>query len=149
MARDALHALEVRLAAGLASDARGVQIPEAVARLLIEVDAERAVAMRELARRLDRDPSTVTRFVDRAVTEGLLERRAGARDRRQRMTFLTPRGRDVRHALLKARRKREAAWLSAVQDATGLGDGQVTWFLDALIRAANETGASTSASPRG
>lgn len=137
MASDALHSLEVRLAAGLSRDARAAQIPEAVARLLIAVEMDRGVSMRELARRLDRDPSTITRFVDRAVSDGLLERRAGTADRRQRMVIATPRGETVRHTLLEARRKRETRWLEAVQGVTGLGEGQVIWFLDALIDAAD------------
>lgn len=136
MSSDALHALEVRLAAGLSQDARAARVPEAVARLLLAVEVDRGVSMTELARRLDRDPSTITRFVDRAVADGLLERRAGTADRRQRMVVPTPRGREVRHVLLTARQKREAQWLEAVQGATGLGEGQVSWFLDALIQAA-------------
>lgn len=137
MSADALYALELRLAAGLAEDARAAGVPEAVARVLMAAEEERGVSMREVARRVDRDPTTVTRFVDRASSDGWVERRPGTADRRQRMVVLTDAGRELRDALLATRQQRATRWLEDVQDATGLGEGQVSWFLDALIRAAD------------
>lgn len=132
MRPDLLDQLEIHLARGLAEDARFADRTEATARVLLAVEPGDGLAMGAVARRLGRDPSTATRFVDRAVAEGLVRRQAGQRDRRRRFVVLTPEGEVARDALLRRRRHRAESLLTAMLDSTGLGSGQVEWFLDAL-----------------
>ena len=82
-----------------------------------------------------RDPSTVTRFVDRATEDGLVEQRPGTHDRRERLLFLTPSGRATRDAILGARAARTTRIVAGVAGRTGLGPDEVDWFLSALYAA--------------
>jgi DNA-binding MarR family transcriptional regulator len=91
--------------------------------------------MTEVAQRIGRDPSTATRFVDRAAADGLVLRRPGARDRRRRVVGLTTEGAEARRALLEVRTDRAEALGTAILDETGLHEGQVAWFLGALVKA--------------
>ena len=127
-----LYDLETHLAHGLGGDARAAGLQESEARLLLALDPDRGLSMSEVAARLGRDPTTATRFVDRAEQRELVERRAGRQDRRQRMVYLDLRGRACREALILRRRKRATEMVQAVQQATGLGESQVSWFLNAL-----------------
>ncbi|MHC5012548.1 MAG: MarR family transcriptional regulator [Planctomycetota bacterium] len=127
-----LEELEILLATGLRTDARAIGLREATARVLLVLEPDLALPMGEVARRLGRDPSTATRFVDRATEEGLVGRHEG-RDRRRRLAHLTPRGRDVRARLQDRRDARAAALPTAVQERTGLGAGEVEWFLEAVV----------------
>src|SRR5262245_37275994 len=128
MGADLLHALEIHLARGLAADARAIGRAEATARVLLALEPEEGVPMGEIARRLARDPSTATRFVDRAVAEGLVQREPGA-DRRRRLAFLSATGRQGRERLLALRTARVAELFEAVRAKTGLDAEQVEWFL--------------------
>ena len=130
---DLLDQLEIHLARGLQEDARHADRTEATARVLLAVEPGDGQAMGEVARRLGRDPSTATRFVDRAVAEGLVRRQAGLRDRRRRLVVLTPEGEVARDALVRRRRQRAEQLLTAMLESTGLGSGQVEWFLGALL----------------
>lgn len=134
MLSTALLDLEIRLAQGLRRDAARVGLREAEARVLLALAPGQEVLMGELSRRLARDPSTATRFVDRAVADGLLARRAGRDDRRRRMVMLTPAGERAREALVGVQRRRAEALAGEILARTGLGTGQVEWFLDALVR---------------
>jgi len=127
--------LEVRLAGGLRTDARRLDRTEATARVLLVLEPGRGIRMGVVARRLGRDPTTATRFVDRAVSEGLVRRQVGQHDRRRRLVALTPEGQAARDALTARRRARADRVAAAVLARTGLGSGQVEWFLAALADA--------------
>jgi len=129
-----LRDLETRLALGLRADAGGVGLREATARILLAVDEDEAVAMTEIAHRVGRDPSTATRFVDRAAADDLLHRTPGARDRRRRLVRLTESGREARRRLLEGRRHHADAVVEAIREEMGLGRGQIEWFLQAFVR---------------
>ncbi len=126
--------LETKLAHGLRRDAARAGFREATARVLLAIEPGEQVRMSEIAGRVGRDPSTATRFVDRAAADGLLARRPGTRDRRRRVVALTPAGEAARRALLDARTQRAQALGTAILGETGLGEGQVEWFLDALVK---------------
>jgi DNA-binding MarR family transcriptional regulator len=127
-----LDAVETLLADGLRRDAALLKRPESTARVLLAVGAMEAVAMGEVARRVARDPSTVTRFVLRAAAEGLVERRPSPDDKRERLLALTATGRAARDELLRRRLAATSAVVRGVQARTGLGADEVAWFLSAL-----------------
>ena len=131
-----LRHLEVRLATALRQDARRAGVREATARVLLALgDGEERVAMGELARRMGRDATTATRFVDHAVAEGLVVRRQGSEDRRVRVVELTPQGEVARRALALS----QEAWAREVAThllaETGLLEGQGEWFLERVLAA--------------
>ena len=72
------------------------------ARALLQLPPDDAVPTRYLAGRLKVDPSNVTGVVDRLEKAGLLERGAGAGDRRVRTLVLTPAGRKLREDMYAA-----------------------------------------------
>src|SRR5262245_41437376 len=125
-------AIETLLADGLRRDAEHTKRPESTARVLLAVGPAEAVPMGEVARRVARDPSTVTRFVMRASDEGLVERRPSPEDRRERLLALTAAGRSARDELLRRRLAATSAIVRGVQARTGLGADEVAWFLSAL-----------------
>ena len=132
---DLFDRLEVRLGVGLREDAKRLDRTEAIARVLLCLEPDTGIPMGEVARRLGRDPSTATRFVDRAVLEGLARRQAGQRDRRRRLVALTPEGETARDALISRRRSRAESVAEQILTRTGLGTGQVEWFLKAFADA--------------
>jgi len=129
-----LEDLERLLCLGLRDDARRTGLSESTARVLLALEPGRDLPMGDLAVRLGRSRSTATRFVDRAVAEGLLERLTG-RDRRRRLARLTPAGVTARESLAALRAQRAAALPRAVRARTGLGEGEVEWFVDAVVAA--------------
>ena len=131
-----LDALEVHLGHALRVDAQRLSQSEASARVLLAFEPGEAVPMADVAERLGRDPSTVTRFVDRAEADGLVLRVAGESDRRRRLARLTPKGEEIRRALVELRSTRARALVESVEGQTGLGSDQVQWFLQALSDAA-------------
>lgn len=139
-----LDSLEALLSDGLRRDARGLRRMEATARVLLALPADGGVPMRELSRRIAREPSTVTRFAARAAKEGLVEQTAGDDDRRCRLLALTPAGRAVRDALLERRRGREAALKEGVATRTGLAPDAVDWFLAAVADSLSVNGSPTA-----
>jgi DNA-binding MarR family transcriptional regulator len=130
-----LHELEIRLARGLHADAAAAGLREATARVLLALREGEVVIMSEVAQRVGRDPSTATRFVDRAVADGLLERTRGAKDRRRRVVTFTPAGLVARSRLAEIRTARAEALTAATLDETGLGLEQLEWFLQSLLKA--------------
>ena len=81
----------------------------------------------------DRDNGDAgARDVDHQVDDALRE--FGV-DRRRRLVVLTPEGEVARDALLRRRRGRAEALVTRMLDSTGLGSGQLEWFLDALRQA--------------
>lgn len=134
MPTDLLLALENHLNHGLGEDARAAGLGEAMARVLLALEPQEGLPMGEVARRVGREASTATRFVDAAVKAGLVERERGA-DRRRRLVFVTRAGAEVRKRLLDLRDARSRALPEAVRAKTGLGPGEVEWFLEALVGA--------------
>jgi DNA-binding MarR family transcriptional regulator len=63
---------------------------------------ERPLSRRQLAQRLDCDPSNVTFLVDRLEEKGLVKRAVGQHDRRVKAVSLTPAGATVRKRLVAA-----------------------------------------------
>ncbi len=127
-----LHTLEVRLAQGLRLDATEAELPESAARLLLAIDPTRDLSMSQLAHRIGRDTSTVTRFTDRAIKLDLVERQPGAIDARKRILRLTEFGLTKRNALHQAAATRLEHLVHEVRTQTGLGENNVNWFLQAL-----------------
>src|SRR5437764_1171860 len=134
-----LDGVETLLADGLRRDAAATERAESTARVLLAVGPAEAVPMGEVARRVARDPSTVTRFVLRAAADGLVEQRTGAEDKRERLLALTAAGRAARDDILRRRLSATASVVRGVQARTGLGADEVEWFLSAL-HAALESG---------
>lgn len=130
-----LDALEVHLGTALRHDAQRRALAESTARVLLALGPDEALPMTQVAERLGREPSTATRFVDRAEAEGLVVRVAGDRDRRSRWVRLAPRGLELRQALLEVRAARARSVEAALEAGTGLGASQVEWFLNALTQA--------------
>jgi DNA-binding MarR family transcriptional regulator len=128
--------LEVHLGHGLRLDARRLRQTEASARVLLSFEPGESLPMARVAERLGREPSTATRFVDRAEADGLVVRVAAEADRRSRLARLTPKGEDLRAELLGLRTTRGNSLVAAVESRTGLGADQVQWFLQALSEAA-------------
>lgn len=127
-----LDAVETHLGDSLRRDAAAVRRPESTARVLLALAPDEALPMGEVARRVAREPSTVTRFVARAAKEGLVERRAGSEDRRERLLVLTASGRVARDELLRRRRAAAVSVVRGVQARTGLGADEVEWFLASM-----------------
>jgi DNA-binding MarR family transcriptional regulator len=146
-----LDAIETFLADGLRRDATATRRPESTARVMLALGPDEAVPMGEVARRIARDPSTVTRFVLKAMQEGLLEQKPGVADRRERLLALTAAGRTAREDLLRRRRAAAASVVRGVQARTALGADEVDWFLGALHASLAEpvapTGAPTAPPP--
>jgi DNA-binding MarR family transcriptional regulator len=142
MSTDLLLTLEMHLGLGLGADAANLARNESTARVLLALDPAAGSAMGDVARRMGRDASTATRFVDRAAREGLVQREPGA-DRRRRLVFLSAAGRTARGALVALRSARAEGLFEAVRTRTGLGPGEVEWFLGELVGAlADARGAS-------
>lgn len=79
----------------------GLTVP--LSNALWKLDPEEAhPSMREMARRLGVDPSTVTFVADRLEERGLAERRANPANRRSSTLVLTPQGVQVRQRLVEA-----------------------------------------------
>jgi DNA-binding MarR family transcriptional regulator len=131
-----LDALEIHLGQALRNDARRLAQTEASARVLLALEPAESVPMTLVAERLGREPSTTTRFVDRAEADGLVLRVAGDSDRRARLVRLTPKGDELRRTLLELRTLRGRSVLASVETHTGLNADQVQWFLKALSDAA-------------
>lgn len=99
---DRLFGLTAELQASIADAVRALELNEAQANLLWQLDADRdPPLMRELAGRVHSDPSTVTTLVDRLERRGLVERRPADHDRRARVVHLTVDGRHVRSRLVE------------------------------------------------
>ena len=137
MSGQLLGQLEVQLGRGLTLDARRLRQTEASARVLLAFEPGEVIPMTRVAERLGREPSTATRFVDRAEADGLVVRVAAEADRRSRLARLTPKGEDLRAELLGLRTARGTSLVAAVESRTGLGTDQVQWFLQALSEAAS------------
>jgi DNA-binding MarR family transcriptional regulator len=92
---------------------------------LMTLWAEEGLTQRELSRRVSNEEATTTRTLDRMEVDGLIRREANITDRRQRIIYLTSKGRSLRDKLVP-----EAL---AVSDLT---TGQLTPKEVAALRAA-------------
>jgi DNA-binding MarR family transcriptional regulator len=89
-----------RVHAQFAAAVAEVDLAPMQAKALHELDLEPPISMRELAERLNADPSNVTGLVDRLEARGLVERRPDPKDRRIKGLALTPAGARMRTRLL-------------------------------------------------
>lgn len=130
-----LTELETRLAGDLRADAQDAGLLEATGRVLLALGEGEAIPMSTLAVRVGRDATTATRFVNRGQKDGLLTRSPGTEDRRRRLVALTELGLLARAKLVAIRERRAATLLENVLGETGLHEGQVEWFLEAMLDA--------------
>ena len=80
-----------------------LELTEALGDVLWQLGAVgQAVSMRDLAGRLQCDPSNVTFLADRLEERGLIERRPDLSDRRVKLLALTPAGLAVRMRIVQA-----------------------------------------------
>jgi DNA-binding MarR family transcriptional regulator len=81
----------------------GLTLERALFPLLVFVERKGPIGVVDLAARVGRDYTTVSRQVARLEELGLVERRAGAADRRVREAIITSRGKSATDALDAAR----------------------------------------------
>lgn len=81
----------------------GLTLERALFPLLVLVERKGPIGVVDLAGRVGRDYTTVSRQVARLEELGLVERRAGSPDKRVREAIITPRGRSATDALDAAR----------------------------------------------
>ncbi len=83
----------------------GLDLDPAFLPLLVHLGAEGPSNVVELAGRLGRDHSTMSRQIARLETAGLVERAVSKADRRVRTASVTPKGQEAVEALTAARRR--------------------------------------------
>jgi DNA-binding MarR family transcriptional regulator len=88
-----------RVHAHFASVVSDLDLAPMQAKALHELEVERPISMRELAKRLRSDPSNVTGLIDRLEARGLVERRPDPTDRRIKGLALTSAGAELRERL--------------------------------------------------
>ena len=102
-------------------DAAGISLDRALFPLLVLVDRFGPIGVVDLADRVGRDYTTVSRQVAKLEDLGLVERRAGVADRRVREALVTPAGKAMNQAIDEARErlagKAFATWPAADIDA--------------------------------
>lgn len=81
----------------------GLTLERALFPLLVFVERKGPIGVVDLAARVGRDYTTVSRQVARLEELGLVERRAGSADKRVREAIITPRGKSATDALDAAR----------------------------------------------
>src|SRR4029079_15303923 len=86
--------------ASLPAMAGELELSPAQCHLLNLIEPDRPMPMGELAGAMSCDASNVTGLVDRLESRGLLRRSPSAEDRRVKVLSLTPRGAQMRAALL-------------------------------------------------
>ncbi|MGE2733943.1 MarR family winged helix-turn-helix transcriptional regulator [Mycolicibacterium vaccae] len=96
-------------------------------RVLDELASRRGVPMTDLAQATLITGPTLTRTVDRLVSQGLIYRTADAADRRRVLVALTPRGRTLRNRLTGAVADAE----QSAFEARGLDIGRLQEFVAA------------------
>ncbi|WP_254459714.1 MarR family winged helix-turn-helix transcriptional regulator [Xanthomonas sacchari] len=100
----------------------GVTLDQALFRLLVVIERFGPIGVVDLAERLGRDYTTISRQVAKLAAMELVERRGNAQDRRLREATVTPKGKDMTDRLDAARerigRRIFASW--APQDVTDL-----------------------------
>jgi DNA-binding MarR family transcriptional regulator len=81
----------------------GISLDRALFPLLVLIERRGPIGVVELADRVGRDYTTVSRQVAKLESLGLVERRAGAADRRVREAIVTPEGKAMTDAVDAAR----------------------------------------------
>ncbi|WP_233261789.1 MarR family winged helix-turn-helix transcriptional regulator [Vitiosangium sp. GDMCC 1.1324] len=85
--------------------AAGIALDRALFPLLVGIERLGPIGVVELADRAGRDYTTVSRQVAKLEELGLVERRAGAADRRVREAVITPKGKEMTDAVDAARER--------------------------------------------
>ncbi|MBO9881197.1 winged helix-turn-helix transcriptional regulator [Xanthomonas sp. D-109] len=100
----------------------GLTLDQALFRLLVVIERFGPIGVVDLAERLGRDYTTISRQVAKLAAMALVERHGNAQDRRLREATVTPKGKDMTDRLDAARerigRQIFASW--APQDVTDL-----------------------------
>jgi DNA-binding MarR family transcriptional regulator len=109
-------------------------------RTLVVLQAHGASRLNTLADRLQVQPSTALRSVDRLITNELVTRHENAQDRREVVIDLTPRGRQLVETVTTARRKAIAGIAQAIPP------GQLGHLIEALTAFAIAAGEPLAAS---
>jgi len=114
-------------------DAARLRLDRALFPLLVQIGRAGPIGVVDLADRVGRDHSTVSRQVAKLESEGLVERRPHPQDRRVRALALTPAGRRAsrRIDVARARLGRQALAGFSAADVETLG-GLLRRFADAL-----------------
>ena len=91
----------------------GIPLDRALFPLLVVIERVGPVGVVDLADRVGRDYTTVSRQVAKLESLGLIERRASASDRRSREASVTPKGKAMTDLVDAAREKRAASVFAA------------------------------------
>jgi DNA-binding MarR family transcriptional regulator len=83
----------------------GISLERALFPLLVVIERRGPIGVVDLADRVGRDYTTVSRQVAKLESLGLVERQAGAADRRIRQTIATPKGKAMTNAVDTARER--------------------------------------------
>lgn len=86
-------------------EAAGVKLDQALFRLLVVIERMGPIGVVELADRLGRDYTTISRQVARLEGMDLVVRRAGAQDRRVREALIAPKGKELTDRIDAARER--------------------------------------------
>ena len=73
--------------------------------VLVKLHREEGLQQAKLAKLLDIQPITLTRLIDKLCSNGLVERRADAKDRRANRLYLTPAARPLMRQAPRAARR--------------------------------------------
>lgn len=123
------------IAESVASVGQQVTMPQL--RVLILAGADGALNLAAVARDLGVHPSNATRTCDRLVSEGLLDRRTSATDRRHLALSLTPAGRRLVNKVMSHRRRRVEQLLNRMSP---LDRGALARSLRSLVEADDSAG---------
>jgi len=96
--------------------------------VLSRIERQEGLNQAELAEVLEIQPISLVRLIDRLCTQGLVERRAHANDRRVNLLHLTEAGRERLQAMSPLGRE------ISLEAMDGLDDGAVAALLDTLLR---------------
>lgn len=96
--------------------------------VLSRIERQEGLNQAELAEALEIQPISLVRLIDRLCTQGLVERRAHAHDRRVNLLHLTDAGRDRLQAMSPLGRE------ISLETMDGMNDSAVAALLDTLLR---------------
>lgn len=113
----------------------GISLDRALFPLLVIVDRRGPIGVVDLADRVGRDYTTISRQLDRLEALGLIERKPGASDRRVREATISPAGKRMNDAIDAAReRLLTAAFAAWKPDDIAQLTRLMRRFADALIQ---------------
>ena len=122
----------------------GIELDRALFPLLVRIDRRGPIGVVELADLAGRDHSTVSRQVAKLESQGLVDRRPGANDRRVRLAATTPKAKELTSALDEARQR---LWTEALSTWTRSERRDLVRLLRKLAGQATEWAASGSEPP--